>query len=73
MNRIAANPDQRVSSRPRRFILLPEETAGGAGQHRRIRRYQLTILGQGAGCRRGDPRPGASTAPGVGAIERLAH
>jgi hypothetical protein len=70
MNRTAANLE-RVSP-PRRFILLPEETAGGAGQARRIRRYQLTILGQGAGRTRGGSRPAAAAA-GAREIERLAH
>jgi hypothetical protein len=49
MNRSAAN--QSVSP-PRRFILLPEETVDGSGHGPRIRRYQLTSVGQGAGRRR---------------------
>ncbi len=62
MNRIAANSS--VSS-PRRFILLPEDTAEGTSQGRRIRRYQLTSLGQGAG--RGRIRPGAGIKAASGA------
>jgi hypothetical protein len=49
MNRSAANTS--VSS-PRRFILLPEETVDAPHDGPRIRRYQLTSLGQGAGRRR---------------------
>jgi hypothetical protein len=49
MNRSAANAS--VSS-PRRFILLPEETVDAAHTGPRIRRYQLTSMGQGAGRRR---------------------
>jgi hypothetical protein len=72
MNRTAANLERHALA-PRRFILLPEETAGGAGQGGRIRRYQLTILGQGAGRRRGGPRLAAlPSADGARAIEPLA-
>ncbi len=46
MNRSAANSSV---SPPRRFILLPEETADGAPSGRRIRRYTLTSVGLGAG------------------------
>ncbi len=49
MNRSAANSSV---APPRRFILLPEETADGAPQGRRIRRYKLTSVGQGAGRQR---------------------
>jgi hypothetical protein len=51
MNRSAANSS--VSS-PRRFILLPEEQVDAPiGSARpRIRRYQLSSVGQGAGRRR---------------------
>jgi|CZKG01.1.fsa_nt_gi hypothetical protein len=49
MNRSATNSS--VSS-PRRFILLPEEPAGGASHGRRIRRYKLTSVGLGAGRQR---------------------
>jgi hypothetical protein len=50
VNRTAANPS--VSS-PRRFILLPEETA--EQRHGpRVRRYRLTSVGQGVGLRRGE-------------------
>lgn len=49
MNRSAANP---TDSPPRRFILLPEEKAEGAGVGPRIRRYQLTRVGRGAARRR---------------------
>jgi hypothetical protein len=45
MNRSAANPSD---SLPRRFILLPEETADGAPSQPRIRRYRLTRIGRGA-------------------------
>jgi hypothetical protein len=34
------------TSSPRRFILLPEEPVRGDGQRPRIRRYQLTSVGQ---------------------------
>jgi hypothetical protein len=54
MNRTAANS---TVSPPRRFILLPEDPADGRSQGRRIRRYQLTSIEQGA--RRGGARPGA--------------
>jgi hypothetical protein len=46
MNRSAANSSV---SLPRRFILLPEETAGGASHGPRIRRYKLTSVGHGSG------------------------
>jgi hypothetical protein len=49
MNRSAANSS--VSS-PRRFILLPEEQVDAPQQGPRIRRYQLSSVGQGAGRRR---------------------
>jgi hypothetical protein len=49
MNRSAANSS--VSS-PRRFILLPEEQVDAPPQGPRIRRYQLSSVGQGAGRRR---------------------
>ena len=49
MNRSAANPSVPP---PRRFILLPEETATGASHGPRIRRYTLTSVGQGAGRQR---------------------
>jgi len=49
MNRLAANSSV---SPPRRFILLPEESAGGAPDGPRIRRYKLTSVGQGAARRR---------------------
>jgi hypothetical protein len=49
MNRSAANSSD---SSPRRFILLPEETADGVASRPRIRRYQLTRVGRGAGRRR---------------------
>ncbi len=49
MNRSAANSN--VSS-PRRFILLPEEPVNAPHHGPRIRRYQLTSVGQGAGRRR---------------------
>jgi len=45
MNRSAANSS---ASPPRRFILLPEETAVGAPHGPRIRRYKLTSVGSGA-------------------------
>jgi hypothetical protein len=48
MNRSAANTS--VSS-PRRFILLPEEPVGAPLNGPRIRRYQLSSVGQGAGRR----------------------
>jgi hypothetical protein len=51
MNRSAANSS--VSS-PRRFILLPEEPVDAPHHGPRIRRYQLTSVGQGAGRRRAD-------------------
>jgi hypothetical protein len=41
MNRSAANPSV---SPPRRFILLPEETADGASHGPRIRRYKLSSV-----------------------------
>jgi hypothetical protein len=44
MNRSAAKPGE---SLPRRFILLPEETAGGVASRPRIRRYQLTRVARG--------------------------
>ena len=49
MNRSAANSSV---SPPRRFILLPEESADGAPHGPRIRRYKLTSVGQGAGRQR---------------------
>jgi hypothetical protein len=49
MNRSAANAS--VSS-PRRFILLPEEPVDAPRNGPRIRRYQLTSMGHGAGRRR---------------------
>jgi hypothetical protein len=64
MNRSAANS---IVSSPRRFILLPEDPADGRSQGRRIRRYQLTSLGQGAG--RGRSRSGAGVAAAPGARE----
>jgi hypothetical protein len=43
-------PRFNVSSQaPRRFILLPEETADGSSQRPRIRRYQLSSVGQRPG------------------------
>ena len=45
VNRSAANPSV---SKPRRFILLPEELAGGSPHDPRIRRYKLTSVGTGA-------------------------
>jgi hypothetical protein len=33
-------------SPPRRFLLLPEESGHGPGRRPRIRRYQLTSVGQ---------------------------
>jgi hypothetical protein len=41
-------------SPPRRFILLPEETADGRAKPR-IRRYRLTSVGQGTDRSRGGP------------------
>jgi hypothetical protein len=49
MNRSAAKSSE---TPPRRFILLPEETADGMASRPRIRRYQLTRVGRGAGGRR---------------------
>jgi hypothetical protein len=49
MNRTAAS---NVSS-PRRFILLPEELVDAPHEKPRIRRYQLTSLGQGGRRRAG--------------------
>jgi hypothetical protein len=49
MNRSAANSS--VSS-PRRFILLPEEAVDAPQHGPRVRRYQLTSVGQGAARRR---------------------
>jgi hypothetical protein len=49
MNRSAAKSSD---SSPRRFILLPEEKADGVASRPRIRRYQLTRVGRGAGRRR---------------------
>jgi len=54
VNRTAANSN--VSS-PRRFILLPEESADAPPNGPRVRRYQLTSVGQGAAY----PRAAAST------------
>jgi hypothetical protein len=48
---LAMNPQRtntRVSS-PRRFILLQEESVDVRGQRPRIRRYQLTNVGQRPG------------------------
>ncbi len=45
VNRSAANSSV---SPPRRFILLPEESAGGEPHGPRIRRYKLTSVGSGA-------------------------
>jgi len=64
MNRIAANS---IVSSPRRFILLPEDSADGRSQGRRIRRYQLTSLGYGAG--RGRFRLGAGIPASLSARE----
>jgi hypothetical protein len=41
----SANPNT-ISHASRRFILLPEESVNGHGQRPRIRRYQLTSVGQ---------------------------
>jgi hypothetical protein len=49
MNRSAAKSSE---APPRRFILLPEETTDGVASRPRIRRYQLTRVGRGAGRRR---------------------
>jgi hypothetical protein len=49
MNRSAANS---IVSRPRRFILLPEDSADACSHGPRIRRYRLTSVGQGADRRR---------------------
>jgi hypothetical protein len=46
MNRSAAKSS---ISPPRRFILLPEETACGAPQGPRVRRYRLSSFGLGVG------------------------
>jgi hypothetical protein len=50
MNRSATNSS--VSS-PRRFILLPEESVDAPKSGPRIRRYQLTSVGQGGRRRAG--------------------
>jgi len=50
MNRSATNSS--VSS-PRRFILLPEESVDAPHNGPRIRRYQLTSVGQGGRRRAG--------------------
>jgi hypothetical protein len=52
MNRSAAHS---IVSPPRRFILLPEESADASGHGPRIRRYRLTSVGQGADRRRAGP------------------
>jgi hypothetical protein len=52
MDRLAANSSV---SPPRRFILLPEESADGAPSGSRIRRYKITSVGQGAGRRSAGP------------------
>jgi hypothetical protein len=62
MNRKAANANV---SPPRRFILLPEDTADGRSQGGRIRRYKLTSLGQGAGRGRAWPDAGIPAASGA--------
>ena len=49
MNRSAANSSK---SFPRRFVLLPEVQADSGAHGPRIRRYQLTSVGQGASHRR---------------------
>jgi len=68
MDRSAANPS--VSS-PRRFILLPEEPAGGASHGRRIRRYKLSSVGQGAGRQRAGLSGNVSKARIAGELDRL--
>jgi hypothetical protein len=41
----SASPNANIKA-SRRFILLPEESVNGHGQRPRIRRYQLTSVGQ---------------------------
>jgi hypothetical protein len=70
VNRLAAN---HTVSPPRRFILLPEESAEGASLGPRIRRYKLTSVGPGAGSQRvgaGDASP-ARIVGGPGRLERM--
>jgi hypothetical protein len=43
MNPPPSNPS---SASPRRFILLPEESVNGHAQRPRVRRYQLSSVGQ---------------------------
>ncbi len=45
---LAMNPPSTNASpnSPRRFLLLPEESVDGHGQRPRIRRYQLSSVGQ---------------------------
>jgi len=52
MNRLAANANVSTS---RRFILLPEETACGAPQGMRVRRYKLASIGRAAGSQGAGP------------------
>jgi len=62
MNRLAAHS---TVSPPRRFILLPEETADVSTHRPRIRRYRLSSLGQGAGPHRARQLGGDGTAAGM--------
>ena len=50
-NMLIMNPQRSniSASSPRRFILLQEESVDGHGQRPRIRRYQLTSVGQRPG------------------------
>jgi hypothetical protein len=42
----SASPSTISKASRRRFVLLPEEPVNGHGQRPRIRRYQLTSVGQ---------------------------
>ena len=69
VNRLAANSSP---SAPRRFILLPEETALGEPKGPRTRRYKLASVGLGAGRLRtgsSSAEPGAFIAHGFGRLD----
>jgi len=69
VNRTAAKTS--VAS-PRRFILLPEDSAGGAAHGPRIRRYKLTAVCTGVTSRRGAVRGSELSTAGIaGGLGRL--
>ncbi len=56
---------------PRRFILLPEESAAGASHAPRVRRYKLTSVGSGARPQRLRPGSAELSTAGMAREDRL--